>query len=296
MLKRLLQPVIGVATTILVVINLIFWCTPFYVLAVIKLLPIPSLQRACFRGLEALAGMWMDGNRLIAELHGVHFDVRGTDDLVYQQWYLVGTNHVSWVDVFALQYAFNHKIPFLRFFLKHTLIYVPLLGLAWWALELPFMKRHTRAQIDANPSLRQADIDTTRKSCAPFRERPTTIINFLEGTRFTQAKHRAQESPYKNLLRPKVGGIAYAIDAIGEVMQTYLDVTILYPLEHTTIWDLMCGRIKKIVVDVKTLRVPDELMHGDYGGDAQYREQFKRWVETVWQAKDARIDELRKEI
>lgn len=295
MLSRITDWIRGVLTSLVVLANLIFWCTPFYVLALIKLLPVPPLQTLCFRGLEVLAGMWIDGNGVIARLQGVRYDVRGTDGLEHDQWYLIGTNHVSWVDVVALQYAFNHKIPFLRFFIKRQLIWVPLLGLAWWALELPFMRRHSKAQIEANPELRMEDIETTRRACAPFRARPTSIINFLEGTRFTAAKHKAQSSPYRHLLRPKTGGLAYAIDAIGEKMNTYLDVTVVYPTHASSIWDLMCGRIQTVIIDVQRRTVPDDLMHGDYGADAAYRARFKQWVETIWQEKDERIEQLKKE-
>ena len=296
MIRLLPAPIRGVLTTLLIVINLIFWCTPFYVLALVKLLPIPSLQRASFRGLEVLATGWVDGNKFIASLQNMQVEARGTEQLKMHQWYLIGTNHVSWVDVFALQHALNHKIPFLRFFLKRQLIYVPLLGLAWWALELPFMKRHTRAQIEANPKLRQEDIDTTRRACAPFRERPTAIINFLEGTRFAPEKHAAQESPYRHLLRPKVGGLAYAIDAIGEKMNTYLDVTLVYPPNCSSIWDLVCGRIRRMIVHVEQRSVPDHLMRGDYGADADYRARMKEWIEGIWRDKDALIEELQQEL
>lgn len=296
MLRYLPRPVRGTVSATLVILNLVFWVIPFYVLAILKLLPIPPLQRLCFHGLEAIAALWIDGNNALARLNNVHFDVRGTDELVYHDWYLIGTNHVSWVDVVALQRAFNHKIPFLRFFLKRQLIFVPLLGLAWWAMELPFMRRHSRAQIEANPELRLADVEATKRACRPFRDRPTAIINFLEGTRFTRDKQAAQDSPFAHLLRPKVGGIAYALEAIGEKMNTFLDVTLVYPPGNETFWDLMTGRLRRVIVDVQTRTVPAELMDGDYGGDAEFRARFKAWIEGVWREKDRRISALRDEL
>lgn len=290
------EPVRGVITSVISVLNLVVWCVPFYALALIKLLPIAPLRQWCFRGLEFLAARWIDGNSALAAANGTRFDVRGTENLVFDDWYLIGTNHVSWVDVFALQKAFNHKIPFLRFFLKRQLIYVPLLGLAWWALELPFMTRHSRKQIEQNPALRQTDIDATRRACEPFRERPTSIINFLEGTRFAPHKHAQQDSPYQHLLRPKVGGIAYAIEAIGQKMNTFLDVTLVYSTTDTSLWDLMTGRLQRIIVHVEKHVIPDDLMTGDYSGDADYRARFKSWVEVLWRDKDARIETLRQEI
>lgn len=296
MLRYLPAPVRGTMASVLTVLNLVFWIIPFYVLAIIKLLPIPPLRQLCFRGLEGIAALWIDGNSALARSNGIEFDVRGTDDLVYADWYLVGTNHVSWVDVVALQRAFNHKIPFLRFFVKQQLIWVPLLGLAWWAMELPFMRRHSRAQIQANPQLRIDDVAATKRACEPFRHRPTAITNFLEGTRFTPAKHAAQGSPFTHLLKPKVGGIAYALEAIGEKMNTFLDVTLVYPHGRETLWDLMTGRLRRVIIDVQRRTVPADLLNGDYGGDAEYRARFKLWVEGIWQEKDRRIGELRREL
>lgn len=294
---RFLPPVVrGSLSMLLFVLNLVVIIVPFYSLTLIKLLPIPALRLACFRGLEALAATWIDNNNRIAGMHDIEFDVRGTDDLSMDQWYLIGCNHQSWVDVFALQYAFNRKIPFLRFFLKSQLIWIPLLGLAWWALELPFMKRHSKAQIAANPALRQEDLETTRKSCEPFRRRPTAIINFLEGTRFTPAKHSAQKSPYRHLLKPKIGGIAFAVNAIGSVMHTYLDVTLVYSKKGATFWDLMCGRIQRIIVHVEAMPIPADLLDGDYLNDPAYRARFKQWVEHTWRDKDERIEQLTQKI
>jgi 1-acyl-sn-glycerol-3-phosphate acyltransferase len=296
MLSALPETLRGVLSVTLVVANLVFWIIPFYCLTLLKLLPVPALRGLCFRGLEAIAALWIDGNNAIARLHDITFDVRGTETLEFDRWYLIASNHQSWVDVFALQHAFNRKIPFLRFFLKRELIWIPLLGLAWWALELPFMKRHTREELEADPTLRQRDLETTRRSCEPFRRRPTAIINFLEGTRFTPAKHAAQASPYRHLLRPKIGGIAFALAAIGDVMDTFLDVTLVYSKEGATFWDLMCGRIRRVIVDVQCFAIPAHLRDGDYTGDPHYRAQFKAWVETRWAAKDARIGQLQSEL
>ncbi|MEM6638637.1 MAG: acyltransferase [Pseudomonadota bacterium] len=296
MLTVLPAPLRGTITSILTITNLVIWIVPFYVLALLKLLPIPALRRACFRGLEAIAALWVDGNSALAHANGVRFDIRGNEGLNYDDWYLIGTNHVSWVDVMALQRALNRRIPFLRFFVKQQLIWVPLLGLAWWAMELPFMRRHSRAEIDANPSLRLDDVEATKRACRPFRDRPTAIINFLEGTRFTPAKQSAQSSPYQHLLKPKAGGIAYALEAIGAKMNTFLDVTLVYPAGRETLWDLMTGRLRRVIIDVQRRSIPPELLSGDYGGDAEFRQRFKHWVEEIWREKDQRIQELKLEM
>ena len=292
MFSILPQPVRGVISLLLFTANLVFWIIPFYAIAIVKLIPLRSVHTRCLAGLENVAALWIDGNNAIARLHGIEFDVRGGDDLRMNDWYLLSSNHQSWVDVFALQHAFNRRIPFLRFFIKKQLIWVPLLGLAWWALELPFMHRHSKEALQRNPELRGQDLAATHKACEPCRHRPTTIINFLEGTRFTEEKHAAQASPFKNLLKPKVGGLAFAISAIGDVMSNFLDVTLVYSRRGATFWDLLCGRISRIVVDIERHAIPAELFGGDYGNDAQFRARFKAWVYQLWEHKDARFAQL----
>jgi hypothetical protein len=44
-------------------------------------------------------------------------------------------------------------------------------------------------------------------------------MNFVEGTRFTNDKHKQQSSPYNHLLRPKSGGIAFVLAAMGDYIQ-----------------------------------------------------------------------------
>ena len=289
----LLPPVLrGVISLTLFVANLVFWIIPFYAIAIVKLVPGRRWRDRCLAGLERIAALWIDGNDRIAGLHNLEFDVRGVDGLRMDDWYLVSSNHQSWADVFALQHALNRRIPFLRFFLKRQLIWVPLLGLAWWAMELPFVERHSKEALARNPELRKRDIARTYKACETCRGRPTSIMNFLEGTRFTPAKHAAQGSPYRYLLEPKAGGVAFAMSAVGDVLQNFLDVTIVYSPRGASFWDLMCGRVSRIVVDVRQCPIPAELFAGDYANSAADRARFKDWVTELWRAKDERIARL----
>ena len=160
--------------------------------------------------------------------------------------YLVLANHQSWVDIPVLQKCFNRRIPLLRFFLKSQLFWVPLMGLAWWALDFPFMKRYTREQVERRPELAGRDIASTRRACEKFRSIPVAVMNFIEGTRFTPAKHAAQQSPYRHLLKPKSGGVAFVIDAMGDGLQAILDVTIVYPGGRPTLLDLFGDKVAEV--------------------------------------------------
>ena len=217
------------------------------------------------------------------------WQVEGLDELSAESSYLVICNHQSWVDIPVLQRVLTRRIPFLRFFLKQQLIWVPLLGLAWWALDFPFMKRYSRQQVERNPSLRGADMRATRRACEKFRGLPVSVMNFPEGTRFTPAKHAEQGSRYTHLLEPKVGGLAFVLGAMGDVLDGIVDVCVVYPSGRPSMLDLFTGRVREIRVQVRLLPIEVWMLAGSYEDDADYRARFRAWVESVWQHKDAQI-------
>jgi 1-acyl-sn-glycerol-3-phosphate acyltransferase len=221
-----------------------------------------------------------------------NWDVQGIDGLNYRSWYLVNCNHQSWVDILVLQHLFNRRIPLLKFFLKQQLIWVPVMGLAWWALEFPFMRRHSEEYLKIHPEMRGKDQATTRKACEKFALIPTSVMNFLEGTRFTPAKHRRQKSPFQHLLKPKAGGMALALNAMGDKFQAILDVTIVYPDGAPQFTEFLKGRLKRVIVRVRSLAVPQHLVQGDYAGDPAVREAYQQWVHQLWLEKDAQIATL----
>jgi 1-acyl-sn-glycerol-3-phosphate acyltransferase len=167
--------------------------------------------------------------------------------------------------------------------------WVPVMGLAWWALDFPFMRRHSEDYLKAHPEMRGKDQAATRRACEKFALIPTSVMNFLEGTRFTPAKHARQQSPYRHLLKPKAGGIALALNAMGDKFRAILDVTIVYPDGAPNFWDFLCGRLRRVIVRVQSLPVPEHLMQGDYAADPATREAFAVWVRQLWQDKDAQI-------
>ena len=191
-----------------------------------------------------------------------------------------------------LQSVFSKKAPFLKFFLKQELIWVPVMGVAWWALDFPFMKRYTKEFLAKHPEMKGKDTETTRKACEKFKEIPVSVMNFLEGTRFTQAKHDQQQSPYRYLLKPKAGGIAFVLSSMGGILHSMLDVTIVYNEKTIGFWDLMCGNVRHVKVRVTQREIPAEFAAGDYENDAEFRERFQSWVSDLWMEKDALIGKL----
>jgi 1-acyl-sn-glycerol-3-phosphate acyltransferase len=293
-LRSLPPPVKGVVAFQMCATNTLACAGPLFALAIPKfLVPDRRLQAACDRALSRIAETWIDGNGLwMGWTQATRWDVEGVDDLAYRGWYLVASNHQSWVDIFVLQHVLNHRIPMLKFFLKRELIRVPVLGLAWWALDFPFLRRHDAETLARHPELRTQDIQTTRKACERFSRIPTSVMNFLEGTRFSEAKRETQGSPYRHLLKPKAGGIAHAIEALGDRFQSLLDVTIVYPGGRPSFWDFLAGRVTDVRVRVRSLPIPADLLQGDYDADPEFRARFQQWVQGLWEQKDRQIEEL----
>jgi 1-acyl-sn-glycerol-3-phosphate acyltransferase len=271
-------------------LNTLGHVTPLFLWTAVRLVvPVRSVRNALAPILVAIAESWLSVNGwLFGAFTRTTWAIEGLDGLSPRENYLVVCNHQSWVDIPALQKIFNKRIPFMRFFLKSQLIWVPLLGPAWWALDFPFMKRHTRQELEAKPELRGKDREATRRACEKFSHIPVSVMNFTEGTRFTKAKHDAQKSPYTHLLRPKAGGVAFVIDAMGQAIHQLLDVTIVYPQGASTMMDLISGRIREIRIHVRRLPILPE-WRGDYENDAVFRERFQTWVNQLWTEKDARI-------
>ncbi len=290
-----LPPVLrGVIAFAALVLNTLFWCALLLALSLVKLvLPFAVIRRAIDPALNAIATAWIACNSGWMRLtQNTHWTISGVDALRYEGWYLVNCNHQSWVDIFVLQHAMNRRIPLLKFFLKQELIYVPVIGLAWWALDFPFMKRHDRAALRKNPDLRNQDRESTRRSCAKFSLVPTSVMNFAEGTRFTSDKHAAQHSTYKHLLKPKSGALALALNAMGEKFGSLVDATIVYPDGVPSFWDFLCGRTRRIVLEVQQVPIPAGFAEGDYEGDPRFRSHFHRWLATLWKQKDQRITQI----
>ena len=284
----------GILTMVLMVLNLVFWATPLYLVAIVKLLPFAALKIQCTRILAQLAQNWISGNELIFRLtQDIRWDVQGVEGLEPRGWYLVLCNHQSWVDILVLQGVFNRRVPFLKFFLKKQLIWVPVLGFAWWALDFPFMQRHSRQYLEKHPEERGRDLEVTRKACEHFSQMPTSVMNFVEGTRFTPAKHRAQDSPFRHLLKPRAGGVAFVLGAMGDILHRMLDVTIVYPGGAPSLWDLCCGRLSEVRVRVTVREIPAWTHRGDYEDDPEFRARFQAWLGEIWQEKDVQIEALR---
>jgi 1-acyl-sn-glycerol-3-phosphate acyltransferase len=287
LIKKIGFHIHGLFSMILVYTNTLFWVLPLIIVAFIKLIvPVKFWRNFWGKTANIMAQTWISVNNFNIDLtKDITWKVSGLKGLSTKKWYLVISNHQSWVDIIILQKIFNRRIPFLKFFLKKELIWVPLLGIAWWALDFPFMKRYSQTYLAKHPHLRGKDIEITRKACAKFKSTPVSIMNFVEGSRFTEQKRISRKSPYKHLLPPKAGGAGFVLTAMGEQLDSILNVTIIYPHGNKSFWSFLCGRIKEIDVIVETIPVTGTLL-GNYVEDKKYQESFQKWINGVWEKKD----------
>lgn len=267
---------------LLIAASTVLHVIPLLAIALLKVvLPLPRLRAACNPLLTGLAASWIGFNNWLWDTFTrTRLSLRGDADLQLDGHYLVLANHQSWVDILVLQRCLQGRAPFLKFFIKRELIWVPLVGLVWWALDFPFLRRKGGAS-------GAQDLATARAACARFRALPTSVMSFVEGTRFTPAKHEAQGSPYRHLLKPKAGGMMTALDVLGDRLDAVLDVTIFYPGRVPSFVDVLCGRVPEVRVHIDRQPVPAT---GD--GQPLAVTGVQAWLAELWQAKDARFKQL----
>ena len=297
MLSFLPGPFLATITSIFFISSVIFWAfILFYPILLLKIILTPTPWRKYADSiLTSIGECWVATNNSIIKLtQKIEWDVETQGELSKDESYLITANHQSWVDIVVLQRMFTGKgrAPFPRFFIKQELIWVPILGLCWWALDFPFMKRFSREYLDKNPHMRGKDIEATRKACAHFKEKPVSIINFFEGTRFTSIKQRRQQSPFNHLLKPRAGGAAFTLSAMDGSIKKLIDVTIVYPSGEKQFGDLFTNRVRKIIVRTKVIDIPENYLSADYENDEAFREDFQNWINDLWLTKDQEIEML----
>ncbi|WP_407731801.1 acyltransferase [Pseudocitrobacter faecalis] len=282
---------ISIALTILLTI---LCSVPIILAGLVKLiLPIPAIWRSISVFCNFMMYCWCEGLAALLHLNPhLKWEIEGLEKLNKKNWYLLICNHHSWADIVVLCVIFRKHIPMNKYFLKQQLAWVPFIGLACWALDMPFMRRYSHSYLIRHPERRGKDVETTRRSCEKFRTHPTTIVNFVEGSRFTEEKRRQTRSPYKNLLPPKAAGIAMALSVLGAQFDKLLDVTLCYPENNDSpFFDMLSGKLTRIVVRVNLLPVAEEL-HGDYVSDKNFKRRFQQWLNALWEEKDTLLTSI----
>ncbi|MGM0450135.1 MAG: acyltransferase [Pseudomonadota bacterium] len=291
-MMALIRAVLGL---LVILVNTLIGIGPMMLIALVKLVvPHEPLQKRCARGVMWIAEKWVDANiAVLNRILDTRWELRGDFEPRFDTSYLVLCNHQSWVDIAALVEILNGRVPYYKFFLKRELVWIPLLGLAFWALDYPLMRRYSNEYLEKHPEKRGLDLEVTRRACEKCRGMPITVVNFPEGTRFTPAKHQAQRSSFRHLLRPKAGGISFVMASIGDQIDTILDVSITYPDGVPGFWDLLANRVSRVIVDVRQYPLDQQWVRGDYRNDPAFRARFQQWITDLWQEKDERIGLIR---
>lgn len=286
----------GILALLFLIISTTLFFVPVLFLGLFKLFPNRKWRIITTRWIDTIICGWCGANnRYIDQCQrGVHLQIEGLEGLSLspKDWYLVVANHQSWIDIVLLQRLFHRHIPILKFFIKDQLKWVPLLGFSWWAMGSPFMKRYSKEYLKRNPHKKGEDLKATQKALELFKESPSSIMNFIEGTRFTSAKKAHQQSPYHHLLKPKSGGIAFVISAMSDKIQHILDVTIVYSDKKHSLWDFLCQRIHGIHATVRALPIPNQFISKNLSEDEALQQEFRHWLNGLWTEKDQLIGQI----
>ena len=293
-MKFIKSSIIGLITFILIILELIIG---FGILAIVNIpraiIPLKPFKIFLARFSNQIGDITVYGLKLIMLLmHGNRIQIINETEYDLDKWYMAMSNHQSWADIFVLLVTANKRIPLLKFFMKKELWWIPFVFLANKTLNMPFVNRHSKKAIAKNPSLRTKDYENTLKSCKRFLRAPSTIFSYAEGTRFTEEKHRNQNSEYINLLQPKIGGMATALSAMPNI-DTLIDFSLVYKSKKRDAWSFLNGEMRDVKVYIKSYKIPENLKGRNYSNDEAYREEFKEWVEEIWFEKDKKISELK---
>ena len=293
-MKNIASSVVGLITFLLILVELIIG---FGTLAIINIprgiIPIKIFKIYLAKISNIIGDLTVYGLRLIMLfMHGNNISIINNQEFDRNEWYMAMSNHQSWADIFILLVAANYKLPLLKFFMKRELWWIPFVFLANKTLNMPFVNRHSKKEIEQNPSLRNQDYENTLKSCKRFLRTPSTIFSYAEGTRFTDEKHAQQGSQYNNLLKPKIGGMATALSAMPDI-NTLVDYTVVYKSKKRDAWSFLKGDMKHVKVLVTKYKIPDNLINRNYANDKGYSDEFKNWIEAIWAEKDKKIEELK---
>ena len=296
MLHFLPAPILFVINFVWLSIGTTLISIPVLLMAFIKLiLPIrPVLKVVDVVNQLAFKCFCLNNAFLIRLTNKADWDIQGFENIKINGSCIIISNHVTWADIVLLCHLYRGRIPITKFFLKQSLIWIPVIGQVCYAVGMPFLRRYSRAKILKNPKLKNKDVNATRKACKSLVNYPSSLVNFVEGTRFTEAKAVAQKTPYQNLMPPKATSLAVALGIIGNNIDCILNTTLVYPDNKpgTNIFmSLLCGRLHKFAARVEVISKEEIQEHliGDYLNDKQFKRNFNTKLRAIWQEKDESI-------
>lgn len=298
MLSFLPAPLLFVLNFTLISVVTLVLALPVFILAFVRLiLPFAPVLGLVDRINQGVFYLWVSNNAFLMWLtNRIKWDIEGADIEKIKGSCFIISNHVTWTDIVMLGQIYRGKIPITKFFLKHSLIYIPILGQACYSLGMPFLRRYSRSELIKNPKLKMKDINATRKACHNLLSHPSSLVNFVEGTRYTKEKAAAQQSPYRHLMPPKAASLAIALGLIGSHIDCLLNTTLVYPGEHKSsiFMKMLSGRLTHVIARVEVIdkETVQKHMVGDYLRDKQFKHNFTMYLRDLWQQKDDLIERL----
>lgn len=291
MLTKIRHGLQGAIVFLVVTVSTIVLTTIIFILSIFKLIaPKGRATDAMTHLLSSFGELWVSVNKSVVWFYrDMEWDVQIPDDISHKGRYLVFCNHQSGVDILALQHSLNRRAPFGRYLLKQQLIWVPVLGVAWWALDMAFLRRYSRQELLKNPSLRGKDLENAARACEKLKHIPVSMMTFPEGTRFSEAKRMEQNSPYTHLLRPRYGGVGQVLYSFDDALDSLIDVTITYPHGTPSVWQYISGQVKKISVNIQLRPIADNIRGQNFREDSVAKRELKTWVDGIWQEKEQYI-------
>lgn len=295
--KKIVEYLKAIPALLILFVSTSIFFIPILLLGLAKLIPHLQWRIYCTQLIDQVVVAWSLVNIAYIKLvHKIKWDISQPQNFDKNNWYLIVSNHQSWLDIVVLLHVFTNKIPNMKFFIKDQLKWVPLLGFAWWAMGCPFMKRYSKDYLARNPHKKIKDLKATTKAMHFFSHHPTSIINFVEGTRFTREKKALQQSPYQHLLKPKAGGVSFVLDIMDKKITSIIDVSIVYPDPHFSLWNFLCHRMNEVKVSVREIPLPSFLTQNLSLDEEQKQLYLRNWLNEEWLKKDKIIDDLRKDI
>ena len=260
-----------------ITLNLLVWIVPLVLLGFVKFV-VPPIARSVdplmdgiYRIAVRLDDFWLKRVLGIEWPHPVSGLQRSSSALVI-------SNHVSWSDILLIQSVLVPHGPLVKFLAKRELVWVPIFGVIFWAFDFPMLRRRTRPGEDEQER-RARDQAALVSACEVLRDRPAALVNFAEGTRFDEAKRIDSQSPFEHLLDPRVGGLHTLREAVGDQVETVIDLTLIYPRE-SSFWEFLSGAVDKVEVEAEL--IPTSSLPAT-------REALREWLSARWALKDSRI-------
>ena len=278
----------GSLSAVFITLNTATVCALLYPMALIRLLLIGGWRSALTRCMDLIIDLWVSANNgLIRALRLIDIDVEWpSEPLRRDRWYMVVSNHQTWTDIILLQSVLRPALPPLKFFTKRELLWLPLAGLAMKLLGFPYVRRARQSEGGNSQAAAGKDRDAINAACAVFRNHPTAVLSFLEGTRFTPAKRDARNSRFQHLLNPKIGGLSAVLGGLADELDTLVDVTIHYPGDPPGFWEFLQGKCANARMRVDAHHLSAKMRDPD---PAAQRAEVGAFIEELWRAKDVRL-------